>query len=307
MSTWPDVWRARPRRLCTLHMHCACTAWRCCTQVASVHPGLGTAGSFNVSLQYEAGFRGARPLVHNMAYMYDRAGKPYMYQTYPVVLGVSPSNGSTAGGTLVTISGRGFPSLDLGLGDTLAVRLYGVPCAVQSSNYTTIVCRSGPAPSSAPPAFAAALRGQFPGMRGAEHEYYTGAGVPSLWQLNSTILVSAARPGSYKTVLMDAAEARDLHISPAFACVRTKFMFVAPEAGNYTFMMTVDDYAQLNGTWLQVRRAPGRRSFQADAVCARVLPCHCTVHDVLSSSWVSSLLLAGAHQSPVPAYLVAQP
>jgi hypothetical protein len=241
-------------------------------QVAGVHPGLGTAGSFNVSMQYEAGFRGARPLVHNMAYLYDRAGQAYMYQTYPVVNSISPNNGSTAGGTLVTISGRGFPTLDLGLGgDTLAVKLYGVPCAIQSSNYTTIVCRSGPAPTSPPPGFAVALRGQFPAMRGGELEIYTGIGAFSLanmWQLNNTITVSAARPGSFKSVLMDTAEARDFQLNPN-SCARIKFMFMAPEAGNYSFMMVANDYGQLNATRLQVcgwaePGSAGRGAAQAD-------------------------------------------
>ena len=143
-----------------------------------MHPGFGTAGSFNVSVQYEGVLRGGRPLVATSAYRYDRTTRPYMYQTYPEVTSVSPSNGSVAGGTLVTIVGRGFPSLDLGLGDTLAVRLYGVPCTVLSSNHTTVTCRSGPAPASPPLSYAVALKGLYPGMRGAEYELYrnTSAG-----------------------------------------------------------------------------------------------------------------------------------
>ena len=149
----------------------------CAPQVAAVHPGFGTAGSFNVSVQYEGTLRGGRPLVVTSAYRYDRSARPYMYQTYAEVTSVSPSNGSAAGGTLVTITGRGFPSLDLGLGDTLAVRLYGAPCTVLYSNFSTVVCRSSPAPASPPAAYAGALRGLYPGMRGAEYELYRNTSI----------------------------------------------------------------------------------------------------------------------------------
>ena len=184
-------------------------------QVAAVHPGFGTAGSFNVSVQYKGPMKGGRPLVAGSAYRSDRNGRPYMYQTFAEVLSVSPASGSLAGGTVVTITGRGFPTLDLGLGDTLAVMLSGVPCAVLSSSYGTITCRSGPAP--APPAYAAAapaggLGGLYPGMRGAEYEFYKNTtlspyGSSGFWQLNSTITV-ANKPGSYKAAIMDAMESR---------------------------------------------------------------------------------------------------
>ncbi len=111
---------------------------------------------------------------------------------------VSPSNGSSAGGTIVAITGRGYPSLGLGLGDTLAVRLYGVPCTVLSSNHTTVVYRSGPAPSSPPAAYAAALKGQHPGMRGAEYELYrnssAGNSRPTWWGVWGCPLVPGVAP-----------------------------------------------------------------------------------------------------------------
>ena len=181
--------------------------------MAAVHPGFGTAGSFNVSMQYDGVLKGSRPFITNSVYRFDRIGRPYMYQTFAEVLSLSPTSGSLAGGTIVTITGRGFPTLDLGLGDTLAVQLYGVACAVLSSSYSTITCRSGPAPASAPPAaLAGGLGGLYPGMRGAEYEFYKSTVLSpltaaTLWQLNNTITV-ANKPGSYKGTIMDAMESR---------------------------------------------------------------------------------------------------
>ena len=181
-------------------------------QVAAVHPRFGTAGSFNVTVQFEGELRGGRAQILPQAYKYDRTGRPFVYQTYAEVASVRPSSGPLAGGTTVTITGRGFPILGLGLGDTVVVKLYGVPCSVLSSNYSTVVCRSGPAPVAQPPAYAAALRGQYPGMRGAEYEFYsnvTGLGISGLWNLNATITTESAAPGSYKTALMDVVEAQE--------------------------------------------------------------------------------------------------
>ena len=112
-------------------------------------PGLGTAGSFNATLHFEASLRGGQPSISPLAYMYDESSTPYMYQTYPEVASVTPANGSTAGGTLVTITGRGFPDLSLGLGHKLDVSMGGSPCTVLTSTYTTITCRTSPQPASA--------------------------------------------------------------------------------------------------------------------------------------------------------------
>ena len=181
-----------------------------CRQVAAVHPGFGTAGSFNVSVAYDGAMKGSRSGTFPQTYRYDRTGRPYMYQTYAEVYSISPTSGSLAGGTVVTITGRGFPSLDLNLGDTLSVRLNGVQCTVTSSNYSTITCRSGPAPASPPIAYASPLGGQYPGMRGAEYEVYrnvTYSAASQAWNLNSTVTV-ASNSLNYKDVIMDVLESR---------------------------------------------------------------------------------------------------
>ncbi|XP_048254094.1 fibrocystin-L-like [Haliotis rufescens] len=61
----------------------------------------------------------------------------------PVIESMSPSSGSTGGGTLVTLSGSGFQ----GTKSDVFVSLQGYECVVESLNYTDIVCAtpSGPA------------------------------------------------------------------------------------------------------------------------------------------------------------------
>jgi hypothetical protein len=237
--------------------------------MAAAHPGAGTAGSANVSVQYEGPvMMGGRSITHPLAYRYDRQGTAYMFQTFPEVTSISPSNGSLAGGTLVTITGRGFPSLDWGLGDTLSVQLYGVPCAVLSSTYSVVVCRSGAAPSSLPIAYAAPIKGLYPGMRGAEYEFYNTSSVSYAnltAALNSSITI-ASSPGSYKAPLMDVAEGKEF--SSPNSCSRIKFFFTAPEAGTYQFLANCDDYCKLDGTWL----LPVRVMLAANNDACRQLP-----------------------------------
>jgi hypothetical protein len=134
-------------------------------------PSVGTAGKLNVTMRFEASLRGGMPRSMPMSYDFDVNGVAYQYQQYAEVTAVSPSVGSTAGGAVLTISGRGFPTLSLGLNDTVVVSVQGVPCTVLSSTYSTITCRTGPQPAT-DPLSATPLRGQYPGMRGIEYEFY---------------------------------------------------------------------------------------------------------------------------------------
>jgi len=65
----------------------------------------------------------------------------------PHVDAVSPSSGSVAGGTSVTLSGSGFGSCT----ECVAVQLDGVPCAVAAVNATAVTCTTGPRPDYTPP------------------------------------------------------------------------------------------------------------------------------------------------------------
>ncbi len=80
--------------------------------------------------------------------------------------------GSVAGGTDMVLTGRGFPDLSLGLGETVVVDVAGSPCTVLSSNFTHIVCATGPEPDddTGPPA----IEGVWPGERTASMKFKPG-------------------------------------------------------------------------------------------------------------------------------------
>ncbi len=157
-----------------------------------------------------------------MSYDFDVNGVAYQYQQYAEVTAVSPNVGSTAGGAVLTISGRGFPTLSLGLNDTVVVSVQGVPCTVLSSTYSTITCRTGPQPAT-DPLSATPLRGtQYPGMRGIEYELYNVSqanmvSFNNLASLNNTITV-ATYPGSYKAVVVSRAGALRAPSRPSSMC-----------------------------------------------------------------------------------------
>lgn len=226
---------------------------------------MGTAGNFNVTLHFEASLRGGQPTISPLSLMYDAEGWPYHYQQFPEVSGVSPAQGSTAGGTLLTISGRGFPTSSLQLGQPVSVLVSDVPCVLRDSTYSQLRCVTGPAPAS-PPASATPIKGLYPGGRGAEYEFYfnTSVSYSQLWRLNSTV-TTAASNASYAAVLQD--EVAGLEFSSPNSCSRVKFFYTAPSAGPYRFYVQADDYAQLNGTWIQVRSSAWCGDVGGGAVC----------------------------------------
>ncbi|KXZ54727.1 hypothetical protein GPECTOR_4g796 [Gonium pectorale] len=220
----------------------------------NTQPAIGTAGSVNATLRFEASMRGGNPSVLRESYEYDVDGKPYHFQLYAEVADISPSVGSMAGGTLVKISGRGFPTLELGLGDRINVSISGVPCAVINSTYDAVFCVTGPKPVTLP-ADATPIRGQYPGMRGVEYEFYnvtSGVNIwfSQLWRLNTTITINnTLGTGSYKGVVTDVWE--DPEYPVPYHCSRMKAFFTAPRSGPYRFYMASDDFGQVNATWLQ--------------------------------------------------------
>ncbi|KXZ43941.1 hypothetical protein GPECTOR_77g37 [Gonium pectorale] len=218
-------------------------------------PSLGTAGSFNATMRFEASLRGGSAQVLRPSYAYDVNGTPYHFQLYPEVSSIEPSVGSVAGGTLIKITGRGFPTLDLKLDDVVNVSIAGVPCTIVNSTYDTVFCVSGPKPALAPES-AAPIAGLYPGMRGIEYEFYNMSSsretptYSNLWRLNKTILTTKTNgTGSYKATLAHGWE--DPNHTVSYHCTRFKAFFTAPRSAKYRFYVQNDDYGQLNGTWIQ--------------------------------------------------------
>lgn len=182
--------------------------------------------------------------------MLDAEGWPYQYQVVPVIDSISPAIGSLAGGTRLTITGRGFPTLSHG--DTLDITAAGAPCVVSTSNYSTIVCTTGAQPQAwAPPSPVAGL---YPGSRGLEAETYLWPTAPSsgvLSLLNTSLANHTTHTGD-KWVVQDRWELPGWYDTQNYAS-RMRAFFTAPKAGEYRFLMVTDDFGHLNGTWLAVR------------------------------------------------------
>lgn len=102
---------------------------------------MGVAGDVNVSVSYEGRFAGGLALSKRTS-LTAAPGRPArQFQMYTQVDSVSPSTGSLAGGTLVTIKGRGFPNSAMpGNNAVTALRVGGMACQVVSSNFSTIIC-----------------------------------------------------------------------------------------------------------------------------------------------------------------------
>jgi hypothetical protein len=160
-----------------------------------------------------------------------------------------------AGGTLLTISGKGFPdSSQPGALAAISITLpTGAACAPQASNYTTITCLTAPPTASAPAAAAQGLpfRGWYPGTRGIQYEFFNRTAAPS--QLAAVLgwSLEAVGNGSFSSVLQGSFESPMLDQLPH--CTRSRAFFSAPRHGDYSFLMSADDWGFLNGTYHNVR------------------------------------------------------
>eukprot|EP00798_Chlamydomonas_sp_ICE-L_P031254 gene31253-6400_t len=205
------------------------------------------AGSSNASVQFRGSYQGSTSTISPYEYSTDAKGIPYMFQLYPIIHSVMPSRGSVAGGTIVTLLGRGFPNMVGVIGDSLSITLAGgSTCEVMSTNYSTIVCKTTPQTDNY--TVPTAIKGVYPGARGIEFELYrkNGINVPNLHTLNDTVTVENSN-GS-RSILTGRWENPDDTYYEHSA--RTKAFYTAPLTGNYSFYITGKDAATLNGTYM---------------------------------------------------------
>ena len=71
------------------------------------------------------------------------ASVAYSLAATPVVTDISPANGSSLGGDVITLTGTGFPAASTA---AVTVVLNGIPCAVLSTTATAVTCVTGPRP-----------------------------------------------------------------------------------------------------------------------------------------------------------------
>ena len=96
-------------------------------------------GSFDLTVTHSRYGR-STPITNRIGLSAD-GFKPYLYQTHAHIDSVSPSSGSTEGGTVITIQGKGFyPNTS----NDITVLVGGVECEVLNVSSTEIQCRTGP-------------------------------------------------------------------------------------------------------------------------------------------------------------------
>ncbi|KAG7219455.1 hypothetical protein INR49_009289 [Caranx melampygus] len=158
-----------------------------------------------------------------------------MFQTYAEVTGVSPSNGSVLGGTLLTIHGRFFDQTD----QPARVLVGGSPCDVHSVTDNMITCTTAEHPMDDDMGSHNNTRG-FPGSRGLRMEGWNNTRpryLTDIWDYHDNMT-------GYWTQWIDAMR----HYFPLannYFSTRTRGFFVPPSTGNFTIYLHCDDICEL--------------------------------------------------------------
>uniref|UniRef100_A0A3B3DTB0 PA14 domain-containing protein n=1 Tax=Oryzias melastigma TaxID=30732 RepID=A0A3B3DTB0_ORYME len=152
-----------------------------------------------------------------------------MFQTFAEVTGVSPSEGSTMGGTLLTIHGRYFDQTD----QPAQVLVGGLPCEVQSVSDDKILCRT----KNCVLLKSSDVR---LGGRGLKMEAWNDTRPRYL----TDILSYNENTTGYWSQLIDSLP----HTFPReieYFTSRTRGFLVPPATGNYTIYLLCDDRCEL--------------------------------------------------------------
>eukprot|EP00193_Tetraselmis_chui_P006079 CAMPEP_0177755180 /NCGR_PEP_ID=MMETSP0491_2-20121128/2425_1 /TAXON_ID=63592 /ORGANISM="Tetraselmis chuii, Strain PLY429" /LENGTH=1350 /DNA_ID=CAMNT_0019270653 /DNA_START=165 /DNA_END=4213 /DNA_ORIENTATION=- len=160
---------------------------------------------------------------HFLPYQESPEKELYMYEFFPTITAISQSGGSVEGGQLITISGKGFSS-------TLAsneVDIDGTPCTVRTATSTKLTCVTTPWTRGALPQM-------FTGNRGVHREVFEGS------SLDYQTLEFEEVLDSFDTWQRDGRYHQ-----------RLTSVFTAPTTGNYTFLVSSDDYSNMYISELQ--------------------------------------------------------
>ncbi|KAM6899772.1 PKHD1 like 1, tandem duplicate 1 [Xenentodon cancila] len=184
-------------------------------------------GHHNLSYILDADF--GRSLPDKSLYQVSSVGKLSMFQTFAEVTGVSPSEGSVMGGTLLTIHGRFFDQTD----EPARVLVGGLPCEIQSVSDDKMTCKT----AEEPPNHNMTV---YPGGRGLKVEVWnkTHPGLlTDIWNYNNNT------PG-YWSQWVDSLPTTFADENEYFS-TRTMGFFVPPASGNFTMYLNCDDRCEL--------------------------------------------------------------
>ncbi|KAI7798957.1 putative fibrocystin-L, partial [Triplophysa rosa] len=151
-----------------------------------------------------------------------------MFQTYTEVTGVSPSEGSVLGGTLLTINGRYFDETDR----PAVVLVGGQECLIQSITDEKVLCLT--------PGYERTNMTLFPGGRGLKMEMWNNSN-PS--NLADVLTYNSSRPG-YSVQWVDSLSYVWTTAIDYFVA-RLSGFFVPTETDNYYFRIKADDRCTL--------------------------------------------------------------
>ncbi|KAK5854667.1 hypothetical protein PBY51_004842 [Eleginops maclovinus] len=182
---------------------------------------------------------------HNLSYILDNEfgrslpgknlfrvsalGKLSMFQTYAEVTGVSPSNGSVMGGTLLTIHGRYFDQTDA----PARVLIGGLPCEIQSVSDDKITCKSAKHEMNNKMTI-------WPGSRGLKMELWNGSRpryLTDIWTYNQNT-------SGYWAQWTDSMP-HTFKFDNDYFSTRTRGFFSPPATANYNIYLHCDDRCEL--------------------------------------------------------------
>uniref|UniRef100_A0AAR2IPV4 Polycystic kidney and hepatic disease 1 (autosomal recessive)-like 1 n=1 Tax=Pygocentrus nattereri TaxID=42514 RepID=A0AAR2IPV4_PYGNA len=161
-----------------------------------------------------------RSLPDFQVYSVSALNKISMFQTYAEVTGVSPSEGSTLGGTLLTIHGHYFDKTDR----PAEVLVGGRKCEVQSLTDETITCRT--------PEYDWSNKTVFPGGRGIKMETWINTNVR---YLEDVLAYNSSQPG-YSVQWVDSLS-YEWPGEIQYLVARLSGFFVPTETDNYYFLI----------------------------------------------------------------------
>ncbi|XP_004431348.1 PREDICTED: fibrocystin-L [Ceratotherium simum simum] len=180
-------------------------------------------GHHNVSFILDSDY--GRSFPQKMAYFVSSLNKISMFQTYAEVTTISPSQGSTQGGTTLTIRGRFFDQTDF----PVRVLVGGQACDILNVTENSICCKTPPKPDI--------LRTVYPGGRGLKLEVWNNSQPVHLEEI---LEYDEQTPGYMGAGWVDSASYIWPMEQDSFVARFSGFL-VAPDSDVYRFYIKGDD------------------------------------------------------------------
>ncbi|XP_061189118.1 fibrocystin-L-like [Saccostrea echinata] len=181
----------------------------------------------NISFIVEGMF--GRSLPVNDVLKYSAEGAIQMFQTYAVINSVSPSSGSTSGGTKIKLTGQFFNNTE----KPLRVEVGGKPCTnLKLLSDSEMTCDTPPEPASQP---------FYTGNRGLLYESWTTTA--KTFATIDDVLTLDSSAADYNSSIIDETYFEDKS-NQSFVS-RLSGLFIPKHNSSYRFYIKCDDYATL--------------------------------------------------------------